>query len=78
MSTAAKKCIFSFSLDSLEVIRSINDQTCPYFEYAPIEKKGNKIDEIVLDDRPRAQRTYKDDSISCNYRGFFYEFKPYK
>jgi hypothetical protein len=75
--TEAKRCIFSFCLDSLEVIRSINDQTCPYLKYAPIENKGNKIDDIVVDDRPHAQRTYKDDSISCNYRGFFYEFKPY-
>jgi hypothetical protein len=78
MCTAAKLYIFSFCLDSLEVIRSINDQTCPYFKYAPIENKGNKIDDIVVDDRPRAQRTYKDDSISCNYHGYFYEFKPYK
>ncbi len=69
---------FFFRLDSLEIIRSINDQTCPYLKYAPIENKGNKIDDIVMDDRPRDQRTPDDDSVSCNYHGFFYEFKPYK
>ncbi len=69
---------FFFCLDSLEVIRCINDQVCPYFKYCPIENRGNRIYDIVVDDIPSAQRTANNTGISSNYHGLFYEFKPYE
>lgn len=69
---------FFFCLDSLEVIRCITDQTCPYFQYCPIEQRGNRLHEIVVDDRPHGHRTVDDTSIFSNYHGLFYEFKPYE
>jgi hypothetical protein len=68
---------FFFCIDSLEAIRNIKDQTCPYLKYYPIEKRGNRIDDIVMDDRPD-QRTRENSSSGPNYAGFFYQFKPYE
>ena len=63
-----------FCLDSLDIIRQINDQTCPYFKYYPIEKKVNRIDEIVLDIDQHANRYFASFSSSR----IFYQFKPYE
>lgn len=63
-----------FCLDSLEIIRQIDDQICPYFKYVPIEEKGNRVDEILLDI----------DKCVNAHNGFFskhsvyYQFKPYE
>ncbi|CAF2502376.1 unnamed protein product [Rotaria sp. Silwood2] len=62
---------FNINQYSLEVIRLINDQPCPYFEYYPIEVRGSRIDEIVVDDTP------SDKCISWDH-GTFYEYKPYE
>ena len=73
--------IYSFfiNLDSLEVIRLINDQTCPYFKYRPIEERSSLIHEIIVDDRPPDQRTsYMYADIGSDYHWLFYAFKPYE
>jgi hypothetical protein len=73
-------CIRSLfiNLDSLEIIRLINDQPCPYFQYRPIERRGSMIRDIVVDDRSPDQRTFKDTGILSRYNGPFYEYKPYE
>jgi hypothetical protein len=67
-----------FGLDSLEVIRLINDQTCPYFQYRPIEQRGSRIDDIVVDDKYPRQYTCEDMCNHIKYDGPFYEYKPYE
>ncbi len=56
-------------LDSLEVIRLINNQPCPYFQCFPIENRGSRVDDIMVDSRFPGQRTYKDIGIFSKYLG---------
>ncbi len=73
-------CIHSLfiNLDSLEVIQLINDQPCPYFEYCPIEKRGSRIDEIIVDDKPSDQRTYRNTRNTSDNHALYYAYKPYE
>lgn len=66
-----------FCLDSLDIIRKIEDQACPYFKYYPIEASYSRVDDIVLDDRPDNQRISDFTGSFSNFR-LLYQFKPYR
>lgn len=63
-----------FCLDSLEIIRQIKDQTCPYLAYHPIEKQGNRVDDILLE----ADRDVILNGSPLSEYGVSYQFKPYE
>jgi hypothetical protein len=69
--------IFSLCIGSLDTVRHINDQTCPYYKYEPGTNYGSSVS-LVVTDTPITKRWSFVLGCYLHSRGPCYAYKPYQ